>query len=551
MQIDTNVSESDVGVIETARGFFTVEAYPKGRSRGQVTQLRPRADHGAERRDLRRRGERRQPRPLPLPGMTANTRIITDERKDVLRGAGDRAHRGNRAPAAANGAPGAGVGQAAEARSDARSGPRSAAGERGDRVAGWRPRRGRRRGEPGPHGRRQASPRGEAAGAARVHAAGGHARRWVLRDGRPEAVDVTTGLSDGSCTEITGGELQSPTTVIVNEIAAARRKNDAHDRALGAALPAAGGVALMADRQGGRGTSPRRHRGPRRRQDLSPRRHRGARAAGVSLTVERGEFVAIMGASGSGKSTLMNTLGCLDRPTSGQLPPGRRRRRARSTSRRSRTSGASASASCSRTSTCCRGRPPPRTSRCRSSTRAGREERRERVRDGARARSASPDASTNYPSQLSGGQQQRVAIARALINEPAILLADEPTGNLDSKTAEDIIGTIRRLNRERGLTVVLVTHEPDIAAFADRVVTMRDGAHRDRRAPGAPARRGVPPVAARADVPAPRDGAARARPSAARDRSRAWRSSPPAARSRATRCARPSRCSASSSGSRR
>src|SRR5262249_31640737 len=81
----------------------------------------------------------------------------------------------------------------------------------------------------------------------------------------------------------------------------------------------------------------------------------------------------------------------------------------------------------------------------------------------------------NFPSQLSGGQQQRVAIARALINDPAILLADEPTGNLDSQTAGEIMTTIRALNRDRGVTVVLVTHEQDMAAFADRIITVRDG----------------------------------------------------------------------------
>ena len=194
---------------------------------------------------------------------------------------------------------------------------------------------------------------------------------------------------------------------------------------------------------------------------------------GVSLTVEHGEFVAIMGASGSGKSTLMNTLGCLDQPTSGEY----------------RLEGVDVA-----------GLDEPALARVRSlrigfvfqnfnllsrTTAAenvalplfysGRtQDAAKRVRD-ALAALGLAGREGSYTSQLSGGQQQRVAIARALINEPSILLADEPTGNLDSKTAEDIIGTIQAFNRERGLTVVLVTHEPDIAVFADRVVTMRDG----------------------------------------------------------------------------
>ncbi len=194
---------------------------------------------------------------------------------------------------------------------------------------------------------------------------------------------------------------------------------------------------------------------------------------GVSLVVERGEFVAIMGASGSGKSTLMNTLGCLDRPTSGEYylegvdvarldePELAHIRSLRigfvfqSFNLLSRTTAAENVALPLFYSGRTDGAPARVRAALASLGLAGRER--------------------NYPSQLSGGQQQRVAIARALINEPSILLADEPTGNLDSKTAEDIIGTIQRLNRERGLTVVLVTHEPDIAVFADRVVTMRDG----------------------------------------------------------------------------
>ena len=195
---------------------------------------------------------------------------------------------------------------------------------------------------------------------------------------------------------------------------------------------------------------------------------------GVSLTLEHGEFVAIMGASGSGKSTLMNILGCLDRPSGGryllegvdvteQDEPALAQVRSRrigfvfqNFNLLARTSALENVA----LPLLYTGRYADSSSRAKQALRALGLEGREH----------------NSPSQLSGGQQQRVAIARALVNDPAILLADEPTGNLDSKTATDIMTTIRALNREQGLTVVLVTHEPDMAAFADRVITMRDGA---------------------------------------------------------------------------
>jgi macrolide transport system ATP-binding/permease protein len=198
---------------------------------------------------------------------------------------------------------------------------------------------------------------------------------------------------------------------------------------------------------------------------------------GVSVSIERGEFVAIMGSSGSGKSTLMNIIGCLDRPTSGQfLFEGRdvaglsEPELARIRSERigfvfqsfnllARTSalenvilpllyGASAALS------------------------AG--ERNQRGRE-LLASVGLAERARNLPNQLSGGQQQRVALARALINHPAVLLADEPTGNLDTRTSHEIMAVIRHLNRDQGVTVVVVTHEPDIAAYADRVIVMRDG----------------------------------------------------------------------------
>jgi macrolide transport system ATP-binding/permease protein len=194
---------------------------------------------------------------------------------------------------------------------------------------------------------------------------------------------------------------------------------------------------------------------------------------GVDLKVEQGEFVALMGASGSGKSTLMNILGCLDRPTSGDyLLEGVEIAGLDETAlahiRSLRVGFVFQSFNLlARTSATENVALPLFYS--------GRWSEGPLRAHAALGLLGLGGRENNHPAQLSGGQQQRVAIARALINDPAILLADEPTGNLDSKTASEIMTTIRALNRERGLTVVLVTHEPDMAAFADRIVTMRDG----------------------------------------------------------------------------
>ncbi|MBS0395988.1 MAG: ABC transporter permease [Proteobacteria bacterium] len=198
---------------------------------------------------------------------------------------------------------------------------------------------------------------------------------------------------------------------------------------------------------------------------------------GVNLRIERGEFVAIMGSSGSGKSTLMSILGCLDRPTRGRyrfegVDVAELSEPALARIRSERIGFVFQSFNLlARTSALENVGLPLFYSRT-ASHRAS--ERMLRAREALDALGLG-DRAGNTPAQLSGGQQQRVAIARALINEPAVLLADEPTGNLDTRTSHEIMQTLVGFNRDRGLTIVVVTHEPDIAAYARRVVTMRDG----------------------------------------------------------------------------
>lgn len=194
---------------------------------------------------------------------------------------------------------------------------------------------------------------------------------------------------------------------------------------------------------------------------------------GVTIDIDRGEFVAIMGPSGSGKSTLMNLVGCLDRPTSGSvLLEGRdiaKLDHDELAEVRNLTLGFVFQSFnlLARTSALENVELPLVYANV-----PGRE-RRDRAAEALR-RVGLRERADHHPNQLSGGQQQRVAIARAIVNQPKLLVADEPTGNLDSKTSLEIMALFQELGRA-GLTIVLVTHEPDIASYASRVIVVRDG----------------------------------------------------------------------------
>ena len=196
---------------------------------------------------------------------------------------------------------------------------------------------------------------------------------------------------------------------------------------------------------------------------------------GVSLQIAPGEFVAVMGSSGSGKSTLMNLLGCLDRPTSGRYlldgldVSGLDRDRLADIRNRKLGFVFQSFNLLARTSALENVELPLLYGESRLTSAQLRQKAAKVL-----AAVGLTGREDHHPSQLSGGQQQRVAIARALINDPEVVLADEPTGNLDSRTSVEIMDIFQKLN-ERGITIIMVTHEPDIAAYAKRNIVMRDG----------------------------------------------------------------------------
>lgn len=207
--------------------------------------------------------------------------------------------------------------------------------------------------------------------------------------------------------------------------------------------------------------------------DLGEVQVRALRA--TTLMIEQGEYLALMGASGSGKSTLMNTLGCLDRPTKGsyrldgeEVVTMTQDQRAQLRNRRigfvfqnfNLLARTSALENVSLPLLYCRG--------------MSMKDRKQRAVE-MLERVGLGDRMDHHPGQLSGGQQQRVAIARSLVNQPSILLADEPTGNLDTRTSRDVMRLFEKLNEESGITLIVVTHDPQVARFSKRSVVLRDG----------------------------------------------------------------------------
>ena len=195
---------------------------------------------------------------------------------------------------------------------------------------------------------------------------------------------------------------------------------------------------------------------------------------GVSISIERGEYVAIMGPSGSGKSTLMNLIGCLDTPSKGTYLLNNKEVSLMNDNELARIRNEEIGFVFQTFNLLPRASALHNVELPLVYAGIGGKEREERARR-ALDKVELGSRITHRPNELSGGQRQRVAIARALVNNPSILLADEPTGNLDTKTSIEVLGIFQRLNERNGLTIVLVTHEPDIAEYASRVVAFRDG----------------------------------------------------------------------------
>jgi putative ABC transport system ATP-binding protein len=206
---------------------------------------------------------------------------------------------------------------------------------------------------------------------------------------------------------------------------------------------------------------------------------------GVSLTIPKGMFVAIMGPSGSGKSTFMNILGCLDKPTAGSykldgIETGRLDRDELAEIRNKKIGFVFQNFNLLARTSALENVELPLLYNGRSN-----QDGKERALNALHAVGLA-GREHHHPNQLSGGQQQRVAIARSLINDPQIIMADEPTGALDSRTSVEIMGIFQRLNREKGISIIVVTHESDIASYANRIIVFKDGRLKSDRMVDAP-----------------------------------------------------------------
>ena len=510
IDIYANIDEADVGRLKAGQSVsFTVNAYPNRTFTGRVRTVRLGAQTiqnvvtytaviGVDNRDM-----------ALLPGMTANLQIVTDERRDVLRvpnaalrfrPSGGAAAAPTPGPASADepaGRPRGGralEGLRERIAADVQPTPEQAAAiERvlaEARSAFPRPRRrplrrgaargdARSRGATSRSGSRRRSIRSGARGSRRSppKGAGGHAqngtpgRVYVLgEDGQPTPVAVRLGVTDGSTTEIVAGDLQAQGAGSSSAAGRARRRARS-PRRRGRAGRACSDMALIETR------------------DLSRIYEldggRVVALGGVSLDVEGGDLVAVMGPSGSGKSTFMNLIGCLDRPTERQLPPRRQSRRDAGRRRpcraaqpqdRLRLPAVQPAAAHRRARQCraaddlCRRRPHARAATGRMA---------------ALARVGLADRAHHRPTQLSGGQQQRVAIARALVNdaEPAPRRRADRRARQPHRARDP--GPVPGAQRAKASRVVLVTHDADVARHARRVVRFKDGRVRKRQAPAA------------------------------------------------------------------
>jgi len=501
MQVSANVDEADIGNVAIGQPVsFQVDAYPGQNFSGTVSQVRlnPVIESNVvsyvtiitvPNPDLRLR-----------LGMTATVTIevarATDAlivptsalrfspTPDVLAALGESG-----SPAATEGAPPPGL-----ARQGAPPATEEQRGEFRERLAAmtpeerqaFMPRGGRRGGDPG---RANGGLRGDAAGTASPPLRGSaeQSRVWTVVDGRLRTVPIRTGLSNGASVAVVGGGLQEgdlvatgvADTTVQRRLPLARLccPNSVAEEAGRCAEPIppdAGGSDMSGSLISVRELTKTYHLG-----EVKVRALRG-----VSLDVAPSEFIALTGPSGSGKSTFMHLLGCLDRPTSGSYE----------------LQGRDVAKLPKRDLATIRNREIgfvfqgfnllPRTSALENvelpllyAGGIGAAQRKERAKAALESVGLG-DRLEHHPNQMSGGQQQRVAIARALVTTPVLLLADEPTGNLDSRTSIEVMDIFQRLNAERGLTILLVTHEPDIAQYSTRIVSFIDGRVRSDREVG-------------------------------------------------------------------